>query len=99
MPAVCKPQQPSHRLASTLLDCLISQEERKWLSYPAANLRFIKGESRKKNPSAVSFNSAASQGELLWPNQSFLRLSLVDVRFASNTQSEITQRKWKTLLF
>ena len=35
------------------------------MSYPAANLRFIKGEGRKKNPSAVSFNSAARRGEAL----------------------------------
>ena len=51
-------------LGFTLLNCLISQEGRKWLSYRAANLRFIKVESCKKNPSGVSFNSAASKGKM-----------------------------------
>lgn len=55
----------------TLLDCLISQEGRKWLSYPAANLRFIKGESHKKK-SKCSFLLTQQVARVRFgPNQSF----------------------------
>lgn len=48
------PAAPTH-FGFSLLDCLISQEGRKWSSYPAANLRFIKAESCKKEKSKYGF--------------------------------------------
>lgn len=76
----------------TLLDCPISQEGRKWLSYPAANLRFIKRESHKKK-SKCSFPLTQQVARVEFgPNQSFFLCPWSVLRLISAVRDNETEK-------